>query len=161
MKGPWLWLMLASVVLSGCGSVARIEKGALVGYASTKGQPGYDSLNIDLERRSGKPVPLFCVRLSPQAPPMRSDGLTEAQVARYLPKFQIPHAGSPGTGLRGEWLLPGVQAGDTATAEPGRQAKRPGAAGHPARHAGQDRPSQLQATVCAADLPRAVWRDLR
>lgn len=90
MKRQFLWWMLASMLLPGCGSVDRIEKGALVGYGSDQGQPGYDSLSIDFERRPGKPVPLFCVRLSPQAPPMRSDALTEAQVARYLPKFQIP-----------------------------------------------------------------------
>jgi len=79
------------VLLSACAAnTARIEKGALVGYGTVADGPSFDSLGMDVERHGEKGIPVFCVQLSEDAGPSRSDALTREYVERYLPPFQWP-----------------------------------------------------------------------
>ncbi len=85
---PFLIFSLLSLVA--CSNVPRMEKPGIVAYGFKNGEPLYDNISVDVEKSPGKVIPLFCVKLSSTAEPLRTDQLTESTVSEHLPEFQIP-----------------------------------------------------------------------
>jgi len=83
-------LTMLALLLVSCSSVGHYQFGSLRAYAGQVNDDRYDSLTLDLSGPSAKHVPVFCIQLSPDADPIRSDRLTPELTARHLPEFTFP-----------------------------------------------------------------------
>lgn len=86
-----LLALALAIGAAACASDLIVMAGGVEARGDAGATPSrFSQIAFDVERSGAARIPVFCVRLSADSPPMRTDQLTPENVARVLPSWQPP-----------------------------------------------------------------------